>query len=156
VNGIRLLGLSHIEVLAILKDLSQSVRIVCARQRNVSYAGAPSLSFTDTHPPSTSVHVRTPPDTQDALFQVPSPPQAFASSNSLSLVERLFKAKSDQALFSGGGCADAPSSERFKSRSLERLTGLATWSSDVTLIELTKGERGLGFSVTNYKVITIR
>ena len=33
VNGRKLLGLSHVEVVAILKDLPQSVRMVCARRQ---------------------------------------------------------------------------------------------------------------------------
>lgn len=38
-----------------------------------------------------------------------------------------------------------------KSRSLEPLTGLAMWSSEPQIIELTKGERGLGFSILDYQ-----
>lgn len=37
-------------------------------------------------------------------------------------------------------------------RSLEPLTGLAMWSSDPQIIELVKGERGLGFSILDYQV----
>jgi C-terminal processing protease CtpA/Prc len=33
VNGRKLLGLSHVEVVSILKDLPQSVRMVCARRQ---------------------------------------------------------------------------------------------------------------------------
>lgn len=38
-----------------------------------------------------------------------------------------------------------------KSRSLEPLTGLAMWSSEPQIIELIKGERGLGFSILDYQ-----
>lgn len=41
-----------------------------------------------------------------------------------------------------------------KSRSLEPLTGLAMWSSEPQIIELVKGERGLGFSILDYQVTT--
>lgn len=34
VNGRKLLGLSHVEVVSILKDLPQSVRMVCARRQS--------------------------------------------------------------------------------------------------------------------------
>lgn len=37
-------------------------------------------------------------------------------------------------------------------RSLEPLTGLAMWSSEPQIIELIKGERGLGFSILDYQV----
>lgn len=36
-------------------------------------------------------------------------------------------------------------------RSLEPLTGLAMWSSLPQIIELVKGERGLGFSILDYQ-----
>lgn len=40
----------------------------------------------------------------------------------------------------------------FFCRSLEPLTGLAMWSSEPQIIELIKGERGLGFSILDYQV----
>lgn len=36
VNGRKLLGLSHVEVVSILKDLPQSVRMVCARRQTLA------------------------------------------------------------------------------------------------------------------------
>lgn len=36
-------------------------------------------------------------------------------------------------------------------RSLEPLTGLAMWSSEPQIIELVKGDRGLGFSILDYQ-----
>lgn len=65
--------------------------------------------------------------------------------------DRLVKAKSDGSLASTGtaGCSE---SSRLRSRSLEPLTGLAMWSSQPQLIELIKGERGLGFSILDYQV----
>lgn len=65
--------------------------------------------------------------------------------------DRLVKAKSDGSLASTGtaGCSE---SSRLRSRSLEPLTGLAMWSSHPQLIELMKGERGLGFSILDYQV----
>lgn len=66
--------------------------------------------------------------------------------------DRLVKAKSDGSLASTGtaGCSE---SSRLRSRSLEPLTGLAMWSSQPQLIELMKGERGLGFSILDYQVL---
>lgn len=40
----------------------------------------------------------------------------------------------------------------FNFSSLEPLTGLAMWSSEPQIIELIKGERGLGFSILDYQV----
>lgn len=69
---------------------------------------------------------------------------------------RLVKAKSDGSLASTTTTATATdaSSSKMKSRSLEPLTGLAMWSSEPQIIELVKGERGLGFSILDYQVKT--
>ena len=68
--------------------------------------------------------------------------------------ERLVKAKSEMALSttSGSESPDPSSLNRAKSRSLEPLTGLAMWSSQSVVIELDKGDRGLGFSILDYQV----
>lgn len=67
--------------------------------------------------------------------------------------ERLVKAKSDGSLASSATAATNDNSfNRMKSRSLEPLTGLAMWSSECQVIELTKGDRGLGFSILDYQV----
>lgn len=77
--------------------------------------------------------------------------------------DRLVKAKSDGSLASTGttgagtggtGPGETPggsSLSKLKSRSLEPLTGLAMWSSIPTVIELPKGDRGLGFSILDYQ-----
>ena len=48
---------------------------------------------------------------------------------------------------------DRPS---FWSRSLEPLNSAAMWSSEVEEIVLVKGEKGLGFSILDYQVKTIK
>jgi hypothetical protein len=65
------------------------------------------------------------------------------------------KAKSDGSLASTSvsPAADSPLSKSHRSRSLEPLSGLATWSSEPQVIELVKGERGLGFSILDYQVL---
>jgi multiple PDZ domain protein len=66
--------------------------------------------------------------------------------------DRLVKAKSDGSLASTGTTAATETSfSKLKSRSLEPLTGLAMWSSEPTIIELPKGDRGLGFSILDYQ-----
>ncbi|KAH9366587.1 hypothetical protein HPB48_010907 [Haemaphysalis longicornis] len=40
---------------------------------------------------------------------------------------------------------------KLRSRSLEPLTGLAMWSSEPHVVELLKGDRGLGFSILDYQ-----
>ena len=66
--------------------------------------------------------------------------------------ERLIKAKSEQALSTTDGAPAAAALNKTKSRSLEPLTGLAMWSSEPVVIELEKGDRGLGFSILDYQV----
>ena len=72
----------------------------------------------------------------------------------------MVNAKSDGSLAStsvsaaaGVGVGDASFNKSYRSRSLEPLSGLATWSSEPQMIELIKGERGLGFSILDYQVM---
>ncbi|KAI5640585.1 PDZ domain (Also known as DHR or GLGF) domain-containing protein [Phthorimaea operculella] len=113
VNGHRLLGMNHLEVVSILKELSSEVCMVCARPR-----------------------------------PAPSQPRDLAPLHQPTLV----KAKSDGSL-AGAGAEEGGSlsSGKVRSRSLEPLTGLAMWSSEPQIIELVKGERGLGFSILDYQ-----
>ncbi|XP_063548505.1 patj homolog [Cydia strobilella] len=116
VNGHRLLGMNHLEVVSILKELSSEVCMVCARPRPApAHAHAPPL---DLAPPAPT----------------------------------LVKAKSDGSL-AGAGAEEGGSLSggKVRSRSLEPLTGLAMWSSEPQIIELLKGERGLGFSILDYQ-----
>lgn len=73
-------------------------------------------------------------------------------------MDRLVKAKSDGSLASTTTTATVndASLNKMKSRSLEPLTGLAMWSSEPQIIELVKGERGLGFSILDYQVSTLQ
>ncbi|KAI5707878.1 hypothetical protein M8J77_011699 [Diaphorina citri] len=132
VNEHRLLGMNHIAVVTILKELPVNVRMVCAR----------------------SERERT------GLINTSQDKAAFAARNILGgslqnlmpAMERLVKAKSDGSLASSSGTQAASSPlSKLKSRSLEPLTGLAMWSSEPQIIELTKGDRGLGFSILDYQ-----
>ncbi|XP_053620496.1 patj homolog [Plodia interpunctella] len=109
VNGHRLLGMNHLEVVSILKELSREVCMVCARAKHHA-------------PPAPTAHT-------------------------------LVKAKSDGSLAGAGAEDGGPLSaaSKVRSRSLEPLTGLAMWSSEPQIIELVKGERGLGFSILDYQ-----
>ncbi|XP_056646321.1 patj homolog [Diorhabda sublineata] len=128
VNGHKLLGMNHHEVVSILKELPINVCMVCGRnpfnllvQREDSITERGSLNR--------SLH------------------------NLLPVSDRLVKAKSDGSLASSItvlGSSDQTFT-KMKSRSLEPLTGLAMWSSDPQVIELVKGERGLGFSILDYQ-----
>ncbi|KAL3289438.1 hypothetical protein HHI36_022863 [Cryptolaemus montrouzieri] len=132
VNGHKLLGMNHHEVVSILKDLPINVCMVCGRsplnmleQRISSH----DSSFSDRSVLSRSLH------------------------NLLPVTDRLVKAKSDGSLASSISAINNSDSNfnKMKSRSLEPLTGLAMWSSEPQVIELMKGERGLGFSILDYQ-----
>lgn len=126
VNNQRLLGMNHMQVVSILKELPQDVRMVC--RRGVTEI----IAFTEENLRNSLL------DSNDT------------NNNSSTLLssERMVKAKSD------GSLSTAVNNDGFikmKSRSLEPLTGLAMWSSQPQVIELVKGERGLGFSILDYQ-----
>uniref|UniRef100_A0A182K2K9 Multiple PDZ domain protein n=1 Tax=Anopheles christyi TaxID=43041 RepID=A0A182K2K9_9DIPT len=145
VNGQRLLGMNHLKVVSILKELPQDVCMVCAR-------GDPDLlRFTEEQLISSLEADAVKRNTQHHHQQL---------HGSLTPSERLVKAKSDGSLATtngtgiGGGAGGVGVGDGFskiKSRSLEPLTGLAMWSSEPQIIELIKGERGLGFSILDYQ-----
>ncbi|KAG1663833.1 Patj [Nymphon striatum] len=137
VNGIKLLGLNHVDVVAILKELPMHVRMVCARSTEVPVSSEYGYEFEDLH---------------DTLKQELS---EIGSTHSLQklmpMTDRLVKAKSDGSLAAVPSNVLETSFSRMKSRSLEPLTGLATWSTEPQIIELTKGDKGLGFSILDYQ-----
>ncbi|XP_014610897.1 PREDICTED: uncharacterized protein LOC106790479 isoform X3 [Polistes canadensis] len=135
VNGYRLLGINHMEVVSVLKELPIHVRMVCGR--NVA-------SQDPLCPIDTAQH--------QAAFQTRSI-LGGSLQNLLPTMDRLVKAKSDGSLASTTTTATVTdaSLNKMKSRSLEPLTGLAMWSSEAQIIELVKGERGLGFSILDYQ-----
>ncbi|XP_011266396.1 uncharacterized protein LOC105257462 isoform X2 [Camponotus floridanus] len=135
VNGYRLLGINHMEVVSVLKELPINVRMVCGR----NIASQDPLC-----PIDTAQH--------QAAFQTRSI-LGGSLQNLLPTMDRLVKAKSDGSLASTTTTATVTdaSLNKMKSRSLEPLTGLAMWSSEPQIIELVKGERGLGFSILDYQ-----
>ncbi|KAL1493086.1 hypothetical protein ABEB36_011216 [Hypothenemus hampei] len=126
VNGHQLLGMNHHEVVSILKELPLDVCMVCGR--------SPSNIFREDVYPERTVLTR-------------------SLNNLFPASDRLVKAKSDGSLASSITVATSSESafSKMKSRSLEPLTGLAMWSSEPQIIELVKGERGLGFSILDYQ-----
>eukprot|EP00090_Calanus_glacialis_P002198 TRINITY_DN11652_c0_g1_i1.p1 TRINITY_DN11652_c0_g1~~TRINITY_DN11652_c0_g1_i1.p1 ORF type:complete len:2133 (-),score=706.92 TRINITY_DN11652_c0_g1_i1:598-6156(-) len=122
VNGKKLLGLYHSDVVSILKELPRHVRIVCARPGKGKQ------------------------EENKAVFGSGGPLQALQPSG-----ERLVKAKSDGSISSNTTTENSAVLSKLKSKSLEPLTGLAMWTDEVITIELMKTERGLGFSILDYQ-----
>lgn len=93
-NGQRLLGMNHLEVVSILKELPQDVRMVCAR-------------IDEEEEPLTEDNIR-----KNLNFEISN------SQNSGDLIpssDRLVKAKSDGSLATSGGGGD-DSFSKLKSR----------------------------------------
>ena len=127
--------MNHMQVVSILKELPQDVRMVC--RRGVTEI----IAFTEEN-------------LRNSLLDNVEHANDDNNNNSGGMgmpADRLVKAKSDGSLATAvGGNGDGFSS-KMKSRSLEPLTGLAMWSSQPQVIELVKGERGLGFSILDYQ-----
>lgn len=131
VNGQKLIGMKHVEVVKILRELPGTVRLVCSRGK-----------------------------LESRVINTSQDREAFAQrsilggslKNLLPQPERLLKAVSDTSIntSSTATVTDENSLQKSKSRSLEA-TNLAMWADEVEMIELKKGERGLGFSILDYQ-----
>nr|CAH7769658.1 unnamed protein product [Callosobruchus chinensis] len=131
VNGQRLLGIKHVDVVKILRELPTTVRLVCSREH------------------------------KNRVINTSQDREAFEARNILggslkNLLpqpeQRLIKALSDTSLntSSSPSGADEPNLDKVKSRSLE-VTNVAMWSEEIEYVELIKGDRGLGFSILDYQ-----
>lgn len=130
VNDHSLHGLKHTEVVSILKDLPSRVRLVCARS---------------------SVDIGPRP-----LINVSQDREGFETrkiiAGSLQNIAALLEAHSDGSVdtSSAATLTDRSRASR-KSHSLECVSNLATWDSEEVIVEMQKGDRGLGFSILDYQ-----
>lgn len=129
VNQYVLHGLTHTEVVNILKKLPNHVRIVCARSSDSGPRPVINLA----------------PDREG--FEARK-----IISGSLNNLTTLVKAQSDSSInTSSTATLTNHSSNSKKSKSLECVSGLAMWQSREDIIELVKGDQGLGFSILDYQ-----
>lgn len=124
VNEHKLQGLTHTEVVKILKELPAQVKLVCARGPK---------------PPS--------------VINTSQDPEAFESRSLLPgghecLKGLLTKAQSESSLYTS---STATLTDQQRSKSVEQVSGLALWSSEVIYIDIEKTERGFGFSILDYQ-----
>ncbi|CAH2094886.1 unnamed protein product [Euphydryas editha] len=129
-NEYRLHGLTHTEVVNILKQLPNRVRLVCARS---SSDGGPR-----------------------PVINLAQDREGFEArkiiSGSLNNLTTLVKAQSDTSInTSSTATLTNHSSQSKKSKSLECVSGLAMWQSKEDIVELVKGDQGLGFSILDYQ-----
>lgn len=122
VNEHKLQGLTHTEVVRILKELPTNVRVVCARGH------APSII-------NTSQNL-----------------EAFESRSIIPsghlILQGLLKAQSESSLFTS---STNTITDQHRSKSMEQVSGLALWSSEPVYIDIEKTERGFGFSILDYQ-----
>ncbi|KAM7361254.1 patj homolog isoform 2-T4 [Cochliomyia hominivorax] len=124
VNEYKLQGLRHTEVVKILKELPSHVKLVCVRG-----AKAPSIINTSQNPEA---------------FET----RSLLPGGHLSLQNLMTKAQSESSLYTS---STATLTDQQRSKSLENVSGLALWSSDVTIVEIEKTEQGFGFSILDYQ-----
>lgn len=129
-NEYRLHGLTHTKVVNILKQLPNRVRLVCARS---STEGGPR-----------------------PVINLAQDREGFEArkiiSGSLNNLTTLVKAQSDTSInTSSTATLTNHSSQSKKSKSLECVSGLAMWQSKEDIVELVKGDQGLGFSILDYQ-----
>ncbi|XP_026316009.1 patj homolog [Hyposmocoma kahamanoa] len=139
VNGWRVLGSHHVDVVTRLRAVQSPVLLVCVRKRdNDVHSSKSESSFARSNILGGSL--------QDLL----TPPQRLIKAKSESSVASLCSATT---IMSTGHDHDefcTEDLERNRSRSLEPLSGLAMWSDNIDYIQLQKEDRGLGFSILDY------
>ncbi|XP_059610799.1 patj homolog [Phlebotomus argentipes] len=124
VNEHRLQGLKHTDVVKVLKELPTNVKLVCARSHK---------------PPS--------------VINTSQSPEAFEARSILagglqSLQNLLTKAQSESSLYTS---STATLTDQQRSKSVEQVSGLALWTTEVMYIDIEKTERGFGFSILDYQ-----
>ncbi|XP_022092287.1 multiple PDZ domain protein-like isoform X2 [Acanthaster planci] len=132
VNGDKLLGLNHVDVVKTLKELPMHVRIVCARH--------PHPVFPESQVGEVPQLASVPP--QDG----PSVVEEVVGASEVSLRESVpFPEVAVPGV--GGGSGDTAISPLPR----ESVSGLAVWDDQLQTVELVKGDRGLGFSILDYQ-----
>lgn len=128
VNEHKLQGLRHTEVVKIIKNLPEKVKIVCSRGNSAR-----------------------------EVINTSQNPEAFQERSILaqSLVQSLCmpgalttKALSESSLYTS---STATMTDLQKSKSMENVSGLALWTDEVTFVHLEKTEKGFGFSILDYQ-----
>lgn len=123
VNEHKLQGLSHTDVVKILRELPTQVKMVCAR-------GSRSPSIINTSQNLEAFESR-----------------SIIPGGSL-ILQGLLKAQSESSLFTS---STNTITDQQRSKSVEQMSGLALWSSDVVHVDIEKTERGFGFSILDYQ-----
>lgn len=143
------MGLNHLEVVSTLKQLPSVVNLTCAR-----YPVPISVINTAQHRDAFEERVSTSRFYLVFLNTVFIFFQNILGESLRNFIPptELVKAKSDTSIVSSVASDLCGSGVCSRSRSLEEIAGLPMWSNTITTVELTKGDRGLGFSILDYQV----
>lgn len=149
VNGIEFYGLDRMLVVSTLKDLPQNVCVVAARPVKTNDAS----DVTPTADVVTSLQL--PPETP--------PKYKIKAKSEIVLVDLSTAEESNPnrplmasiSKINGLGNLKNPEQvpERSRSKSLEPISKFGVWSDQVLIVELTKSDKGLGFSILDYQVL---
>lgn len=123
VNEHKLQGLGHTEVVKILKELPNNVKMVCAR-------GSRSPSVINTSQNFEAFESR-----------------SIVPSGHL-ILQGLLKAQSESSLFTS---STNTITDQQRSKSVEQVSGLALWSNEIVYVDIEKTDRGFGFSILDYQ-----
>lgn len=122
VNEQILCSLPHADILQILKEIPDEVKLICARKREMIPTKQMASKIIE------SLDVR--------------------SSAGHCVLQGLLKAQSESSLFTSTATLLV---DQFRSRSVEQVSGLALWSNEPVYIDIEKTERGFGFSILDYQ-----
>lgn len=128
VNAHRLQGLTHIEVVQIIKELPRKVKLVCARGPK---------------PPSV-INTSQSPDAFEA--------RSILGPGGLKSLQNLLttKAQSESSLYTSS-TATLTDQQRSKSFEFEQVSGVALWTCEVVYVDVEKTDAGFGFSILDYQ-----
>lgn len=115
--------MKHTDVVKILKELPNEVKMICAR-------GSPNAPTVI----NTSQNV----EAFESRSILPGGMQGLL----------LTKAQSESSIYTS---STATITDQQRSKSVEQVSGLALWSSEVVYIDIEKTERGFGFSILDYQ-----
>lgn len=137
VNEHKLQGLRHTDVVRILKELPTTVKMVCARG-----SAAPRIINTSQNLEAFESRSILP----GGHFGLQTNGGGGGASNTL-----MTKAQSESSLYTSSTATLTGTDMPSRSKSVEQVSGLALWTSEIVYVVIEKTERGFGFSILDYQ-----
>lgn len=145
VNGIRLYGRNHHEVVDILRSLPPKVCLVCGR-----HSEPPTVIEADSPTQTEAVHEEVVPE-QVLSVEATAPSVEEPEIQIHTAVDDEKAPNLDDTPTIGSGDSISLQSDTQSAVSHESLMGVSVWSDQVQLVTLIKGDQGLGFSILDYQ-----